>query len=154
MTAALGGTLTLQVGDHTLEMKVPAGAEDGKKMRLSGQGPGGADLIVRLRVQRHPYFRREGNDVILDVPLTVAEAALGARVDVPTLGGDRRRVPASRGAPGGPRWGLRGSGTGGAHQSREFKLVRPPSLNQRSRELIEEFARLNPQNPRTGPPWA
>ena len=154
LSAALGGNITLQVGDHTIEMKVPAGVEDGKKMRLSGQGPNGADVIVKLHVLPHAYFRREGNDIILDVPLTVGEAALGTRVDVPTLGGDKLSVTVKPGTSSGSRLRLRGYGIDGGHQYLDFKIVLPPTLDARSRELVEEFARLNPQHPRAGLPWA
>ena len=152
--AALGGKVGLQTGEHTIELKIPPGAKDGERKRLKGQGPGGADLIVRFRVQPHPYFRREGNDIILEVPLSVSEATLGARVDVPTLSGERLSVTVKPGASGGSRLRLRGYGIEGGHQYLEFRIVVPPTLDQRSRELMEEFARLNPQNPRVGPPWA
>ena len=155
LTAALGGTMTLQVGDHTTPpFKVPPGSKDGKRMRLRGQGPGGADVIVKLRVEPHPYFRREGDDVLLDVPISVAEAALGGKVDVPTLKGDRLTVTVKPGTSTGSRLRLRGYGINGGHQFLEFKVTVPPSLDARSRELMEEFARLNPQNPRAGLPWA
>ena len=95
--AALGGNVTLETGGHTIELKVQPGSEDGKRMRLKGQGPGGADLVVRLRVQPHAYFRREGNDIILEVPLSVSEATLGTRVDVPTLRGEKLSVTVKAG---------------------------------------------------------
>src|SRR6187200_1299806 len=91
-TAARGGQVTLGVDGRELSVKVPAGVEDGKKLRLGGQGPGGADLMVKLRIEPHPYFRREGNDIILEVPLALAEAVLGTRVDVPTLDGGHLTV--------------------------------------------------------------
>jgi curved DNA-binding protein len=152
--AALGGNVSLQTGEHTIELKIQPGSADGKRMRLKGQGPGGADLIVRLRVQPHPYFRREGNDIILEVPLSVGEAILGAHVDVPTLRGERLAVTVKPGTSSGARLRLRGYGIEGGHQYLEFKVMVPPTLDARSRELMEEFARLNPQNPRAGLPWA
>ena len=152
--AALGGNITLETGGHTLELKVEPGSEDGKRMRLKGQGPGGADLIVRLRVQPHPYFRREGNDIILEVPVSIAEATLGTRVDVPTLRGEKLSVTVKPGTSSGARLRLRGYGIADGHQYLEFKVLVPPTLDNRSRELMEEFARLNPQDPRTGLPWA
>src|SRR5262249_45656724 len=83
-TAALGGSISLQVDDRQLEVKIPPSVEDGKRLRLRGQGPGGADILLKLHVAPHPYFRREGNDVIVEVPLSLPEAVLGAKVDVPT----------------------------------------------------------------------
>jgi len=154
MTAAQGGTVTLQVGEHTIDLKVPAGSEDGNKVRLGGQGPGGADLIVKFRVEPPPHFRREGNDIILDVPLTFTEAALGTKVDVPTLKGERLSVTVKPGTSSGSRLRLRGYGVNGGHQFLEFKIVAPDASDKRSHELLEELGRLHPQNPRMGPPWS
>ena len=92
VTAAIGGKLGLHVDGREIDLTVPAGVEEGKKLRLKGQGPGGADLIVKLHVAPHPYFRREGNNVVLEVPLALTEAVLGTRVDVPTLDGTRLTV--------------------------------------------------------------
>ena len=82
--------ITLKDGG-TIELKLPPGVEDGKQMRLSGKGepgPGGAgDAIVELAIQPHRFFRREGDDVLLDLPVTLAEAVLGGKVKVPTVDG-------------------------------------------------------------------
>jgi DnaJ-class molecular chaperone len=153
-TAALGGSIDLRVGDRELGVKIPAGIEDGKKLRLAGQAPGGGDLWVTIRVQPHPYFRREGNNLILEVPLSLPEAVLGTKVDVPTLDGTRLTVKVPPGASSGTRLRLRGKGINGGDQFIETKVVVPVPANDRSRELIEEFARLNPQNPRAGLPWS
>jgi DnaJ-class molecular chaperone len=154
MTAALGGKVPLRVDDHEIELKVPAGVEDGKKMRLGGQGPGGGDLIVKLKVEPHPYFRREGNNVVLEVPLSVPEAVLGTTVEVPTLDGSRLMVKVPPGASSGARLRLRGKGINGGDELIEVKIVAPKPADERSRELLEEFARLNPQSPRAGLPWS
>ncbi len=123
-------------------------------MRLQGQAPGGGDLIVKLRVQPHPYFKREGNDVILEVPLSLPEAVLGAKVDVPTLSGEKLTVKVPPGTSSGARLRLRGRGVSGGDQYCEIKVVVPSGADERSRELIEEFARRNPQGPRAGLPWS
>ena len=154
-TAALGGKIGLGIDGHQIELKVPAGVEDGKKMRLAGQGPGGADLIVRLRIAPHPYFQREGNNVVVEVPLTLSEAVLGAKVDVPTVDGTRLTVTVRPGTSSGSRLRLRGKGIAGGDQYIEIKVVVPAPANEKSRELIEEFARQTPQpNPRLDLPWA
>jgi DnaJ-class molecular chaperone len=153
-TAALGGAVGLQVDGRQLEVKVPAGVEDGKKLRLRGQGPGGADLIVKLNVAAHPYFRREGNNVVLDVPISLSEAVLGAKVDVPTLSGERLTVKVPPGTSSGARLRLRGKGIAGGDQYIEIKIAVPAPKDDRSRELIEEFAKLNPQEPRAGADWS
>ncbi len=154
MTAALGGKVPLRVDDHEIDLKVPAGVEDGKKMRLGGQGAGGGDLIVKLKVEPHAYFRREGNNVVLEVPLSVPEAVLGTTVEVPTLDGSRLMVKVPAGASSGARLRLRGKGINGGDELIEVKIVAPKPADARSRELLEEFARLNPQSPRDGLPWS
>jgi DnaJ-class molecular chaperone len=154
ITAALGGSIDLRINDRELTVKIPAGIEEGKKLRLQGQAPGGGDLSVVIHIQPHPYFRREGNNIILEVPLSVAEAVLGTRVDVPTLDGTRLTVKVPPGTSCGSRLRLRGKGINEGDQYIEIKVIVPAPANDRSRELIEEFARLNPQNPRAGLPWS
>jgi DnaJ-class molecular chaperone len=151
-TAALGGPLNIDVGGRELEVKVPAGVEDGKVLRLQGQAPGGGNLLLRLRIAEHPFFRREGHDLILEVPLSLSEAILGTKVDVPTLDGTRLTVKVPPGTSSGTRLRIRGKGLKGGDQYIETKIV-TPAVDGRSLELIEEFARLNPENPRQGKPW-
>ncbi len=152
--AALGGTLDIRVGERELGVKIPVGAEEGQTLRLRGQAPGGGDLLLKLKIEPHAYFRREGNDIILDVPISISEAVLGTRVEVPTLEGNRGTVPVPPGTSSGKRLRLRGKGIGGGDQYLEIKIVATAPADARSRELIEEFARLNPQNPRAGLPWS
>lgn len=154
LTAALGGTLSLTVDGRAIDLRVPAGVEEGKKLRLAGQGPGGGDLLVRIQIEPHPYFRREGNNVILEAPISVTEAILGAKVDVPTLDGTHLTVTVPPGTSSGARLRLRGKGIAGGDQYIEIKIVVPKTHDARSRELIEEFARHNPQNPREHVPWS
>jgi DnaJ-class molecular chaperone len=154
VTAALGGTMSLSVEGKQIDLKVPAGVEEGKKLRLAGQGPGGGDLLVRIKIQPHPYFRREGKDIVLEVPVGVAEAVLGTKVDVPTLDDTRLTVKVPPGTSSGARLRLRGKGIAGGDQFIEIKVVAPKPADERSRELIEEFARLNPQTPRANLPWS
>jgi DnaJ-class molecular chaperone len=146
--------MSLDVNGRTIDLRVPAGIESGKKLRLAGQGPGGGDLLVRVQVESHPYFRREGNNVILEVPVSVTEALLGAKVDVPTLDGTHLTVTVPAGTSSGARLRLRGKGIAGGDQFIEIKIAVPKVHDARSRELIEEFARLNPQNPRVNLPWS
>lgn len=154
VTAARGGKITLTVEGRQVEVKVPAGIEDGQKLRVAGQGPGGGDVFIRIGVQPHPYFRREGKDVVLEVPISLAEAVLGAKVDVPTLDGQHLSVRVPPGTSSGARLRLRGHGIAGADQYIEIRIVVPKAHDARSRELVEEFARLNPQNPRADVKWA
>src|SRR5262249_15495621 len=132
LTAAQGGSLDINVGDKTISVKVPAGVENGQTLRLQGQGPGGGDVRLKLRVGKHPYFRREGNDVILDVPLSLKEAVLGTRVDVPTLAGGTLSVNVPPGTSSGKRLRLRGHGINGGDQYIEIKVMVPAPHDERS----------------------
>jgi curved DNA-binding protein len=152
-TAVLGGSLSLAVNDRNIDVKIPAGVAEGQTMRLQGQGPGGADLLLKIRIDPHPYFRREGNDLVITAPITIAEAVLGAKIDVPTLDGGKLTVKVPAGASSGGRLRLRGKGIRGGDQYVEIKIVAPTAADEPSRKLMEEFAQRNPQKPRSGPPW-
>jgi len=152
--AALGGTVALQVDGRQIDVKVPAGMAEGQALRLQGQAPGGGDLKLKVRIAPHPYFRRDGNDLLMDVPLSLSEAVLGTKVDVPTLSGEKLSVRVPPGTSSGARLRLRGQGIKGGDQYIEIKIVVPAVDDEKSRQLIEEFAKLHPQHPRTGPPWS
>ena len=97
-----GATLSIKVAGKTIKVRIPAGIKDGQKIRLAGHGKPGAhggpagDLEVTVTVKPHPVFTREGDDVVVTVPVSFTEAALGAKVDVPMLDGSTRsvRIPA------------------------------------------------------------
>jgi curved DNA-binding protein len=94
---------------RTIKVRIPAGVRDGGRVRLRGQGPEGADLVLNVHVQEHPFFRREGNDLLLDLPITAGEAYRGARVQIPTPEGPvTLRIP--RRVRGGAKLRLRGKG--------------------------------------------
>ena len=117
--------ITLQDG-KTIDLKLPAGVETGTQMRLSGkgqQGPGGAgDAIVTIEVKPHPFFTRDGDNVLLDLPITLDEAVQGAKVKVPTVDGPvMLGVPA--GASSGKTLRLRGKGFTGKDGQRGDQLV-------------------------------
>jgi DnaJ-class molecular chaperone len=154
LTAALGGKVGLSIDGQHVDVKVPAGVEEGKRLRLAGQGPGGGDLYLRLKIEPHSYFRREGNNIVLEVPISLPEAVLGAKVDVPTLEGGRLTVKVPPGTSSGSRLRLRGKGIAGGDQYIEVKIVVPKPEDPRTRELMEEFARLHPQHPRDRLGWA
>ena len=151
LTAALGGSLPLRVGDQEGAVPIRAGVKDGDEVRL--KAPGGQTLYLKVRIEPHSFFRREGNDIILDLPLSLSESVLGAKVEVPTIGGQRLEIKVPPGVSSGQRLRQRGFGIAGGDQYAEVKVVVPAARDERSRELIEEFARLNPQNPRAGAPW-
>jgi DnaJ-class molecular chaperone len=152
-TAVLGGTISLSINDRAIDVRIPAGIEEGQSLRLQGQGPGGADLHLKMCIEPHPFFRREGNDLIITAPVSVAEAILGAKIDIPTLDGAKLTVKIPPGASSGSRLRLRGKGVKGGDQYVEIKVVVPSKIDDESRKLIEDFAQRNPQNPRVGAPW-
>jgi molecular chaperone DnaJ len=123
-------------------VRVPAKGHAGR----NGGSPG--DLYVTVRVEPHPLFRREGDDLHMTVPIAIHEAALGAKVDVPSLEGHARlRVPP--GTQSGQRFRLRERGVPSSRDGRrgdlvvEVRLVLPKLLDERSKELLKEFGRIN-----------
>jgi len=158
-----GGSGTQRVTE-TIQVRIPPGAEDGSKVRVAGKGeagPGGGpsgDLYVVLQVEPHPYFRRDGRDILLDLPLTVSEAALGTRVEVPTVDG-RVTLTVPAGSSSGRKLRLKGRGVAGrdgaarGDQIVVLQIVTPAVADGRSRELLEELDRLHPIHPRDGLDW-
>ncbi|MER3414773.1 MAG: hypothetical protein C4297_00970 [Gemmataceae bacterium] len=165
MQAAHGGSVELDLPEiagqpaRRISVNIPAGVEDGTRLRLHGQGIAGGDLYLRIHIRPHPYFQRQGKDIVLELPITVAEAILGAKVDVPTLEG-MVSLTIPPGTSSGQRLRLRGKGlpdpSGGARGDLfvQVKIVVPKSVDARSRELIEEFARRNPMQPRSAQGWS
>jgi DnaJ-class molecular chaperone len=120
--AVRGGSQRMRTPDgRTIDLKIPPGTGDGRTLRIRGRDDG-ADLIVRLRVRPHPAFRRDGDDVLLDLPVTLTEAVEGAKVTVPTVDGSvAMTVP--RGASSGRMLRLRGKGVPRADGTRGDQLV-------------------------------
>jgi len=147
---------------ESLTIKIPAGVDTGSLIRLSGQGhPGGnggpaGDLLVRIRVAEHPWFRREGSNLLVDLPITVTEAALGAKVEVPTLSEGMVVVTIPPGTSSGAKLRLRGKGVVDrttkepGDQFVVVKIVVPRKPGDRARELFKELAEVEPQTPRGG----
>jgi curved DNA-binding protein len=145
-------TLQTAQGPKTLEVNVPSGIREGAKLRLAGQGgpmPGGTpgDLFLRVRYLPHAVFRVDGDDVLCDVPLTPWEAALGAKVEVPTLeGAVEMQIPA--GSSSGRKFRLRGKGLGASGKRGDLLarvMVRVPAqLTDAERELWNRLAEISP----------
>jgi curved DNA-binding protein len=153
--AAKGGNLSIEVGGRHIDVKVPVGIEDGKKLRVPAEATGSGDVILKVRIAAHPYYRREGNDILLDVPIGLAEAVLGAKVEVPTIGGERLEVKVRPGTSSGSKLRLRGKGINGGDQYLIFKIVVPAGeVDEQSRELIQQFADRNPVSPRANVHWS
>ena len=138
---------------RTLTVKIPAGVDDGSRIRVAGSGEGGArggppgDLYVYLGVAPHPRIRREGFDLYVDVPISFPQAALGATVDVATFDGDLP-VQIAPGTQSGATYRVRGKGMPHVRGSGHGDLLAtvhvqvPTKLSRRERELLEEFSRI------------
>lgn len=165
---AINGTtlqLTLQRGGRRekIEVRIPAGVSDGQRIRLRGKGQPGrdghaGDLYILCRVKPHRYFRREGSDVYLDLPISVTEASLGAKVTIPTIDGPTTlTVPA--GTASGTKLRLRGKGVGDARTGKRgdqyavIRIVPPKRLDEQQRRLMEELSQAMPDDPRQGVGW-
>jgi molecular chaperone DnaJ len=144
---------------ESIALQMPAGITDGTRIRVPGKGSSGrrggatGDLYVTVAVDPHPLFRREGDDLHLVVPVAVHEAALGARVEVPTIGGSARlRIPP--GTQSGQRFRLRGRGAPSPQGGEpgdllvEARIVLPRVLDERSKELIRELRRIHTEDVR------
>src|SRR5581483_2192185 len=144
----------------TIEVRIPAGVASGSRVRVPGHGNAGThgappgDLYFITEVKPHPYFERQGDDLYIRVPITVSEAALGAKVEVPTLDGrSLLRVPP--GTSSGQKLRLREKGVPSARQPGkrgdlyvELQVVVPKPIDERVRNLLRELARLEPEDPR------
>ena len=153
-----GGTGRIQKFE-TLRVRIPSGVRSGSRIRVArkgdageeGSGPG--DLFLVVDVEPHPFFRRERNDILCSIPLTVTEAALGSQIEVPTVSG-RARLKIPPGTQSGQKFRLKGRGValrlngGRGDQLVEVRIVLPEIRDERSKELLREFAVLNPQDPR------
>lgn len=145
------------VSRERLSVRIPAGVATGSKVRVPGKGrTEKGDLYVSLTVQPHPYFVREGDDILAEVPITVSEAYLGADIDVPTIHGPiRARIPA--GTAGGQRFRLKGRGVKsgrGADGDHYYRVTisMPGTLTEEGRALSEKFASLYDGDPRVNLP--
>jgi curved DNA-binding protein len=160
LTAVRGGdtSIELQRDDGRREpkvVKIPPGLESGAKIRLKGQGDPShqVDLIITVTVEPHPYFVREGRNLSVEVPITVPEAILGAKIEVPTLDGPRT-MTIPPGTSSGQKLRLRGQGVAASkhHLVGDLyiipKIVVPKEVDEESRLLIEQFAVRNPAQPR------
>lgn len=153
------GGMGQETRSETVQVRIPAGIADGDRVRVAGKGNAGqrggppGDLYITVHVAPHAVFRREGDDLHIVVPIAIHEAALGARVDIPTPDGAARlRVPP--GTQSGQRFRLRERGAVSTRDGRrgdlvvEVRLMLPKLLDERSKELLREFGRINGENVR------
>jgi DnaJ-class molecular chaperone len=156
LDAANGAVRRLTLPDgRTLDVTIPAGHRDGQALRLRGQGMPGygsgpaGDAIIEIGVAPHPFFRREGDDVVVELPVTLQEAVLGASVQVPTIKGQisLKIPPASR---TGTRLRLRGRGIGDGHQFVVLQVMLPTEPDPKLAEFLESWDPEHPFDPRAG----
>jgi molecular chaperone DnaJ len=145
---------------EAVAIRIPGGIADGERVRLAGKGNAGVrggppgDLYIAVHVEPHPVYRREGDDLHMVLSIAIHEAALGAKVEIPTPDGPARlRVPP--GTQSGQRFRLRERGATSTRDGRrgdlvvEVRLMLPRLLDERSKELLREFGKINGENVRT-----
>jgi molecular chaperone DnaJ len=161
---ACEGQSRVSQGD-TLDIEIPSGVVTGSRIRVPGRGHAGrfggpaGDLYVVVSVAEHPFFKRMGDNIHCTVPLTITEAALGTKIEVPTIDGHAMvRIPPGtqpgqllrmrgRGAPSLLNPGMRGD------QYVQVQVVVPRVADERSKEILKELGRLNPEDPRANQWW-
>jgi molecular chaperone DnaJ len=149
-----------------VEVRIPPGTQDGARLRVPGKGNSGTgggasgDLYLIVNVEPHPFFVREGDDITIKIPITVTEAALGAKIEVPTIdlsrpnGVGRATMKVPPGTQSGQKFRLRERGVESPRTSQrgdqfvEVSVQVPKVVDERSKEILRELARLNPEDPR------
>jgi molecular chaperone DnaJ len=145
---------------EAMEVRIKAGTRDGQRIRLAGKGNAGVhggptgDLYAIIRIDPHPVFRRDGDDIYITVPVTVTDAALGAKIEVPTIDG-RALLKIPPGTQSGQKLRLREKGVPSATKDGvrgdeivEITVTVPMPRDERTKELLRELAKLNPEDPR------
>jgi len=144
----------------TMQVRIPAGVTDGQRIRLKGKGGAGenggaaGDLYVIVHVRPHPVFGRKSDNLTLTVPVTFTEAALGAQIEVPTLGGPPVTLRLAPGTPNGRTLRVRGKGVGKRDGTKGDLLVTvevivPEALNEQARQALTSYAEaVGTVNPR------
>ena len=153
------------VKKEPLEFRIKPGTRDGQRIRLAGKGNAGTnggaagDLFLIIKASSNPVFTRTGDDIYVTVPVTISEAALGAKIDVPTIdtheGGGRTQLKIPPGTQNGQKLRLREKGVPSAvHEGKrgdqivEVQITVPKVQDERSKEILREFSKLNPEDPR------
>lgn len=162
--AIKGTEVRLTLNGEKITVKLPAGVKDGSRMRVPGKGRTGfaghtrGDLYIVTKVKPHPYFRREDDDIYIDCPISITEAALGAKVHIPTIDG-KALLAIPPGTQSGQKLRLKDKGAphikyaGRGDQYAIIKIILPKELDEKSKRLLEEFQRLNPYDPRRDMGW-
>jgi molecular chaperone DnaJ len=144
---------------ESVEIRIPPGARDGSRLRVPGKGNVGTmgapagDLYITTKVEPHPFFHREGDNIEITVPIAVWEASLGAKIEVPTIDG-RTLLKVPQGTKNGQRFRLRERGVLNLRSNQrgdqivEVSIQAPDPRDEKTRELLRDLAKLNPEDPR------
>jgi molecular chaperone DnaJ len=145
----------------TIDVRIPAGVQTGSRVRVPGRGNAGTggeppgDLYIITDVQPHPFFDRRGDDIYISVPITVTEAVLGAKIEVPTIDGPSRPLRVPPGTNSGQKLRLREKGVPSVRtpgqrgdQYIELQVVVPKPVDERVKELLRELEKIAPEDPR------
>jgi molecular chaperone DnaJ len=144
---------------ETVEIRIPPGARDGSRLRVAGKGNAGTmgatpgDLYITTKVEAHPFFQREGDNIEIKAPIAIWEAALGAKIEVPTIDG-RTLLKIPQGTVNGQKFRLREKGVLNSRTSQrgdqivEVYLTTPDPRDEKTRDLLRELAALHPEDPR------
>jgi DnaJ-class molecular chaperone len=140
-----------------IDLNIPAGTDDGSLLRLKGKGRPGreggpaGDALVEIAVRPHPFFRREGRDIVLELPITLDEAVVGGKVEVPTAGG-RVTMTVPKGSSSGDTLRLKGKGVRGkgaaGDQRVVLKIVSPPTVDEELQKFMSEWRERHRYDPR------
>jgi molecular chaperone DnaJ len=146
---------------ETVEVRIPQGVQTGSRLRVAAKGNAGSqgmpagDLYITVRVEAHPFFERDGDDIHIRIPVSIAEAGLGAKIEVPTIDG-RALLKVPLGTQNRQKFRLREKGVLNARkgirgdQIVEISVEAPKVRDERSKEILREYALLNPEDPRAG----
>jgi molecular chaperone DnaJ len=144
---------------EVVEVRIPPGAQSGSRLRVAGKGNAGrmsgasGDLYITVRVEPHAFFRRDGDDIHIQVPVTVSEAGLGAKIEVPTIDG-RALLKVPQGTQNQQKFRLREKGVMNARKNQrgdeivEVVIQAPKAQDERTRELLRELSQANTEDPR------
>lgn len=144
---------------ETVDVRIPAGAQQGSRLRVAGKGNAGTmgapsgDLYITVRVEPHPLFQRHGDDIEVRVPVRIDEAGLGAKIEVPTIDG-RALLKIPQGTQNGQKFRLREKGVANSRTGKrgdqivEVQVLAPDVHDERTKELLREYAQLHAEDPR------
>ena len=147
------------VQTDSVDVRIPPGVQSGSRLRVGGKGNAGSmggpagDLFITIRVEEHPFFERDGDDIRVRIPVTVWEASLGTKIEVPTIDG-RALLKIPQGTRNGQRFRLRDKGVRNSRKSArgdqivEVAVEPPVARDERTREILRELSDLHPEDPR------